>query len=363
MLRTAISTAVVAVALHAVAASGVTSWWGTVEARDTKANGRAEAIARAHVWAPTQVAMMNVKAGPNGNRSFAFHQTIQCDHLPKELEGMSPKFACVVGEDDELKVKYGGTNAEVYAEVAATRLMWALGFGADHMYPVRVVCRGCPQMLGGILRDDETSVFDPASVERKMPGREFPGTEGWTWQELDQVKEESGGAPRAHRDALKLMAVFLQHSDTKRQQQRLLCLGDAPTDKDDTRCERPLMMVNDLGLTFGRANRFNVNSKGMNLVEWAATPVWKDGAGCVGNLPKSFTGTLDNPQISEAGRRFLADLLSQLSDEQITDLFEVARVHLRLREPGKVRSGYATIGEWVDAFKQKRMQITDKRCA
>ena len=127
------------------------------------------------------------------------------------------------------------------------------------------------------------------------------------------------------------------------------------------------MMINDLGLTFGRANMFNVNGKSMHLVEWAATLVWnpvrKDAPPCVGNLPKSFTGTLGDPVISEEGRQFLAGLLSQLSDHQIHDLFEVARVTLRMREPGEARSGFATVDEWVEAFKQKRGEIVDRRCA
>ena len=33
------------------------------------------------------------------------------------------------------------------------------------------------------------------------------------------------GAPRAQRDALKLLAVFLQHTDRKPEQQRIVCLG------------------------------------------------------------------------------------------------------------------------------------------
>jgi hypothetical protein len=38
-------------------------------------------------------------------------------------------------------------------------------------------------------------------------------------------------------------------------------------------------------------------------------------------------------------------------------------VTLRTRDPGKARSGFATVEEWVDAFKQKRAQIVDRRCA
>jgi hypothetical protein len=62
------------------------------------------------------------------------------------------------------------------------------------------------------------------------------------------------------------------------------------------------------------------------------------------------------------GRRFLADLLVQLSDQEIRDLFEVARVELRTRMPGEAPSGSATIDEWVDAFYEKRGQIVGRRC-
>ena len=87
------------------------------------------------------------------------------------------------------------------------------------------------------------------------------------------------------------------------------------------------MYMHDVGLTFGRATKLNQNSIGsMNLVEWSGTPVWKDTAGCVGNLPKSVTGTLFDPPISEQGRQFLADLLVQLSDDQLRGMFEAARV-------------------------------------
>jgi hypothetical protein len=263
-----------------------------------------------------------------------------------------------------LKVKYGPNNAEVFGEVAATRLMWALGFGADRMYSVKVVCRGCPSSFGGIARENKEHLFDPATVERKIPGRELEPDSSWSWTELDSVDEARGGAPVAHRDALKLLAVFLQHTDTKPDQQRIVCLGEvAGESATAANCARPFMMVSDVGLTFGRANLFNTNGKGMNYVAWAATPVWKEGEKCVGNLPKSLTGTLNNPVISEAGRAFLADLLMQLSDDQISAIFEVARVNLRLRDPGKAKSGLATVDEWVDVFKRKRTEIVERRCA
>jgi hypothetical protein len=360
MVRAAISAVVVAGLLNAAGFPSSSGWSTTAEARDVTKDERAAVIARAQVWSPGDVAARNIKAGPPDDRGFPFHATVNCEYLPKEMSGASPKFACVTGNDDEVKVKFGGTNAEVYAEVAATRLLWALGFAADRMYPVRVICRGCPDALGGIARENKEAIFDPATIERKLPAREFG--DAWSWKELDLVSENAGGAPRAHRDALKLLAVFLQHTDSKPKQQRVVCLGES-ADAETGACARSVMMINDVGLTFGRANMFNVNGRSMHLVEWAATPVWKDAPGCVGNLPKSLTGTLNDPVISEEGRAFLAGLLTQLTDPQIHDLFAVARVTLRTRDPGRARSGLATLEEWVTAFKQKRAQIVDRRCA
>ena len=182
-------------------------------------------VTRAQVWQATDIPSMDIKVGPTGPGAFPFRAEVECTYLDKELSGKSPKFACMRAGDDELKVKFGGTNGEVYAEVAASRLLWALGFGADHMYPVKVICHGCPAEFGGILRENGDRVFDPATIERKMPGAVL--SDKWSWKEIDAIDEEAGGAPLAHRDALKLMAVFLQHSDTKPEQQRLICLGVA----------------------------------------------------------------------------------------------------------------------------------------
>ena len=56
----------------------------------------------------------------------------------KPLTGVTPKFECDVVPGDVVKVKYGENNGEVFAEVVASRLFWALGFHRDRMYPVRV---------------------------------------------------------------------------------------------------------------------------------------------------------------------------------------------------------------------------------
>ena len=318
-----------------------------VEASSQTAEPRAAIIARAHVWRPTDVGAMDLKRGPRLPGVLEPGETVRCDFVDREFDGKSPKFACVLANGEEVKIKFGENNPEVPGEVAATRLLWALGFGADVMYPVRVICRGCPDFVSGRNLGPRERLVDPAAIERKMPAREIPGTlEAWSWPELDLIREDAGGAPRAHTDALKLLAVFLQHTDSKPEQQRLVCLDEE--DRASDRCERPFMIMNDVGLTFGRANLANRNLVGgVNLPEWSRTPVWKNGSTCIGNLPRSFTGTLKDPVISEDGRAFLAGLLMQLSDTQLHDMFDAARVDAEA---------------WTRAFKEKRQQIVDRRC-
>jgi membrane-associated phospholipid phosphatase len=331
-------------------------------------DSRASLIARAHVWAPTKIAGLNLLAGPAGPGWFAFGQEVRCEYSDEPLSGRSPKFACVTPSGDKLKVKYGEANGEVHGEVAATRLLWALGFGADSMYSVRVRCGGCPTTIGVSTAQPGERLVDPAIIERKMPGREVTsaGQEGWSWLELDLIDEEAGGATRAQRDALKLIAVFLQHTDSKPQQQRLICLDEDESSPAPT-CERPFMLINDVGLTFGRANLVNSNIVGsVNFQEWEQTPIWKDDARCVGNLPRSLTGTLKDPVISEDGREFLARRLSALSDAQIRALFEAARIDLRaspvVRGGGPAAQAPHALDEWVRVFKDKRREIVDRRC-
>jgi hypothetical protein len=59
--------------------------------------------------------------------------------------------------------------------------------------------------------------------------------------------------------------------------------------------------------------------------------------------------------VSERGRRFLADLLSELTDRQITDLFSGARFdkHQGLLTPVR------PVSEWVRVFKNKAREVSD----
>jgi hypothetical protein len=82
----------------------------------------------------------------------------------------------------------------------------------------------------------------------------------------------------------------------------------------------------------------------------------------------SATKCLSDPTISEEGRRMLAGLMCQLTDQQIQDLFKVAKVSTMPKyhnADGWFKQGLdeATIEkQWVEASKAKREDMARGRC-
>lgn len=337
---------------------------------------RQQLMERANVWQAIDTASLDLIEGPILPASQRIPAEVACTFSfpEKPLSGMTPKFECDLGRNDVVKVKYGEKNGEVYAEVAGSRLLWALGFKADVMYPSRVTCRLCPadpfatsgiDWQRGSPSAVETVVYDPAVIERESGSKiEVPDYEGWAWPELDKLSASTGGATRAQLDAFKLLAVFIQHSDSKSGQQELVCAEGARQKdaKGNETCTETWLVIKDLGGSFGKATRLNTSK--MKLVDWDSVGVWQDAGQCIGNLPKSLTGTLDNPKIGEAGRRFLAERLARLSDKQIRDLFTVSNVMKRAETidgaDGKKRP--VTVDDWVRVFKRKRAEVVEARC-
>jgi hypothetical protein len=341
--------------------------WTVPPARATAI--RDDALASARVWreppVPIERADLTVNAGDRDPIDTT--RTLACKFLPRATSGTTPKFDCVLPSGQVVKVKYGGT-AENYAEVAAARLLAALGFGADRMYVVpRVRCFGCPvspfrayQALEMARMDeaytrqidyDHYRDFEWAAVEVRFQAASIdtPEIKGWGFFELDRIDPARGGSRRAHVDALRLMAVFLHHWDNKAENQRLVCLRE-PKPADNGECPRPFALVQDLGSTFG-PNKVNFES-------WSTRPVWSDAATCAVDMKDMpFAGaTFGSATIGEDGRRFLAERLRKLSPAQIRALFVAARFpeyHER-DAPG------ADVENWMRAFQQKVREIADR---
>ena len=313
---------------------------------------RADALRRAEVWRPPETPIPSADLGrnPPGPGGFTADDVVSCRFELKSSDGRTPKFQCVVAGGDALKVKYGHNNPETFGEVAATRLVSALGFGADRMHVVsRVRCFGCPAYpyprvpIFDALRTDWSRAidFDMAVIERRLPGFEVEG--GWSWPELSAVDASAGGATPEELDALRLLAVFLNNWDAKPANQRLICAAATG------RCEQPFLYMQDLGQTFG--------PKSIDIEGWTRTPVWADAGSCrvsMRGLPWDGA-TFEDATISEEGRLFLAGLLRQLRVEQVRGLFAGARFTEFFRN----RDG-ADVEAWARAFESRVAQIADR---
>ncbi len=327
---------------------------------------------RAEVWQAVDTTRLDLLAGPRGPGAFDFDANVSCtfDFPDKPLSGSTSKFDCAVASKDVVKVKYGLDNGEVFAEVAASRLFWALGFFADRMYPVKVTCHNCPPdpyrasaTDWGLGRPGDVGrrTYEFAAVERKFGGKdiEVPKYEGWSWRELEDIADNKAGASRAHVDAFKLLAAFIQHVDSKPENQALVCpKGEVDENaQGNETCDNPMLVVKDLGSSFAAASRIRFVK--MNLGSWQSVRVWRDERTCRAELTSSLVGTLAHPLISEQGRQFLADRMSLLSDDQIRDIFTASRVE---RRNEMLDGRRVTVDDWVAVFKAKRDQIVNHQC-
>lgn len=324
-------------------------------------NLRADTIARARVFLP---------GTPDTDMPSAIGPDLECRYEPKDTTGTTPKFDCRLADGSVVKVKYG-INPEIPGEVAATRLLSAMGLAADQMSIVRRLrCYGCPRspyrsrqvaewffvagLLDRFLDYGEYVDFANAAVERKFAARAFEvdAHEGWGFYELAAVDSSRGGASRAEIDALRLIAVFLAHWDNKAPNQRLICLGDRGADSAEP-CEKPLLMLQDLGATFG--------PKKVDYLGWKHAPIWRDAQGCTATMSAlPYRGaTFADVEISEAGRQLAAAKLGALDAAALTNLFLSS--NFPDAETGRV--GTANVQPWVGVYQEKLAAITNRSCA
>lgn len=324
---------------------------------------RLDALSRATVWQAPRVPIASARLDADPKQP----QSLDCTFAITELGGTAAKFDCDLENGERIRVKYG-RSPEIPSEIATARLLHALGFGADDMMLVgKLRCYGCPaepfltmrtlglagahDLYGKVMNKESFKDFEWVAVERKHGGRpiETEELEGWAFFELDLIDEKKGGAPRAHVDALRLLAVLVAHWDNKSENQRLVCLSqkDWP---EGGKCARPLALLQDVGSGFG--------PRKVDLPKWEKTQIWADRASCTATMDDlPYDGATFKPvKISEAGRKHLASLLRQLSDEQIEALFRGARFD---QSKGIIGFTASPISDWVRVFKAKVRKISD----
>jgi hypothetical protein len=288
-----------------------------------------------------------------------------------EGTGTTPKFYCSFagnvdenGEPVRYKVKphFKGQskdmrNGEVYGEFLASRFSQALGFFADDEWVADVTCRDCEKSLTRPFQGARFTPFQPAAgIELQLKGKGLDvNCNGKEYAALDSTMSKllKSGAPRAEIDAFKLWLAFIDHGDTKSQNQKFVCL-DAQKNPDGTRtCERgkAVFYVSDMGSTFGYSS---ASEKKATLALWKGKdPIKVSGRHCT-----TTAKSVGDSSISEEGRQLLAGNLQKLLDAEnsngtITKVFRASRNQERDLPPE----------EWTAEFVRKARTIIDARCS
>ena len=158
------------------------------------AKDRLNAMHSAALFVPGKVSEADIAAGPpQQEHLFQIHDgdKLICDFKTpgNKMGGKTPKFGCQITsvesadgktqtltsdiqEDSPIKVKFGATDNEVFAEIVSTRLMWATGYYADAWYPVQVECHGCPENPISGSGATATRTYAVANIVRKLPGKQ-----------------------------------------------------------------------------------------------------------------------------------------------------------------------------------------------
>src|SRR5215216_3658853 len=110
-----------------------------------------------------------------------------------------------------------------------------------------------------------------------------------------------GGTPRAQIEAFKLWLAFIDHGDTKTDNQKFACLRWAKGADGALACEegRAVYYVSDMGSTFGHST---ASEKKATLALWKGKdPIRVDGGRC-----STTAKGVGDSGVSEEGRQLLA---------------------------------------------------------
>lgn len=288
---------------------------------------------------------------------------------PNKGAGTTPKFHCSVAgmteEDGDLiryKIKphFKGQsqdkrNGEIYGEFLSSRFSKALGFFSDDEWVADVTCPDCQTSLTSSFQGASFTPFQPAAGIELDIGRgidvKCSNKDGASIPDALSKLLQSG-APRAEIDAFKLWLAFIDHGDTKTDNQKFACL-DSQRNPDGTRSCKPgqaIFYVSDMGSTWGHSSSSESKAR---LERWKGKDPIKASGGQCSTTAKS----VGDPGISEAGRKLLADQLQRLLEAEktsgmITRVFRASRNHER-DQPAEA---------WTAEFIRKANTIINARC-
>jgi len=278
-----------------------------------------EVPARAAMWAyPTDVATRDLFYGPGGRKdeprgTFTFEK--------EDLDGTNPKFVVRDQDGVKWKVKLG---EEARPETVASRLVWAAGYFADEDYflpAFKVEAMPTPLHRGEKLVARDGSMYN-VRLKRYLKGDEKLGHWSWRDDPFTGSREWNG---------LRVLMALINNWDLKDS-------NNSIREHDGAQ----IYFVSDLGASFGATGRrlTRAGSKG-NIEQYENSRfIVRTTAGLVDFRTPSrpvFIHVFELPDyirrihlewigknIPRSDARWMGDLLSRLSPDQIHSAFRAA---------------------------------------
>ena len=281
---------------------------------------------------------------------------------------------------DQFKVKYlmppypnnSARDNEVFTEVAAARILWALGFAADHMYSARTAnCIGCgSDPFKNNLKENRASIhdkpvaFNVVAIERLLPMEPIDPGDDETWSWADANALYANGWTREQKiafDAYRLALGIVSYHNGLDSQNRLACAEWKAGSEHPRICTHPVILVQDLGSTFGKPGTFG-NSRG-DFSDWQGQRIFANAARCELRYPLK-----GDPTVMKAAQDLLLQRLERLDRDRVKAIFSAARFQImdkkqidRLRHGSSSGADDAVLNEWTDVFFARVAEIRSAR--
>jgi hypothetical protein len=274
--------------------------------------------ADAVLWEPVEISARNLHVGPAGTLQPEFKNV---KFLGRQSGGNNLKYRIRDGNGVEWVVKAAD---ESQPEIAATRLLWALGYRTEIDFLVER------------FSVDKVGSFRNVRIEARPDN--VKRLDRWSWTNNPFLKTKEF-------DGLKIMMALINNWDLKDENTVII------RDKD-----KNYYVVSDLGSSFGKLSDkdFSRSGRSVNKPEdFAKSPFVK--AVNNGIVEFHYRGTQQDLMngITVENARWLADLLLQLSDKQIEDAFRAANY-----KPEEVQVYAATVKARIKALDEATKQTT-----
>jgi hypothetical protein len=253
------------------------------------------ADAQAVLWRePTDISSRDLFLGPGGDAMKP--DLSKVTFLRDETRSYSTKYRVRDGSGNEWVVKIG---QEAQSETAATRLVWAAGYFVDVTYLVpHVVIEG-------------KGAFDNVRFEARGHGVKRMD-QRWDWSKNPFVgtKELQG---------LKVVMAIINNWDIQNHNNNVLLVTDEATGQTEAR-----YIDSDLGASFGKEGRLLGHTRN-RPEQYVADVKFVKGVD-KGKVVFNYNGKNQHllKDITVEQAKWIGGILSQLSDQQISDAFRAA---------------------------------------